>query len=124
MLGKEKSVKVITFYWKKILTFAKKNKAFGAPLSLTSLYQQRKAQRLTDLAWEADCSPIDSKEMKWHQVFNDCPQLAYAKQELITSIEKAHLWLLFQDLTYTECFSGVINESPVDLETYFSLNIF
>lgn len=61
--------------------------------------------------------------MKWHQVLDDCPQLAYAKQELITSIEKAHLWLLCQDLTYMECFSVIINESSVGLQTCFSLNI-
>ena len=62
--------------------------------------------------------------MKWHPLFDDRPQLAYAKQELITSIEKAHLWLLFQDLTYIEYSSGVINVSLVDLITCFSLNIF
>lgn len=116
MLGKEKSVKGTTLNWRKLLTFTKKNKALGPPLSLT--------QRLPDLAGEAGCSPIDGWEMKWHPVFDDCPQLAYAKQELITSTEKAHLWLLFQDLTYTECSSGVINESSVDLITCFSLNMF
>lgn len=41
---KENSVKG-TFHSRKILTFTEQNKAFGAPLSLTSLYHQRKAQR-------------------------------------------------------------------------------
>lgn len=61
MLAKEKSVKgeqhsVEEKYWHS----QKKNKALGVPLSLTSLYQQREAQRLTDLAEKAGCSPIDS----------------------------------------------------------------
>lgn len=62
ILEKEKSVKgeqhsIEEKYWR---SQKKKNKALGVPLSLTSLYQQREAQRLTDLAEKAGCSLIDS----------------------------------------------------------------
>lgn len=61
MLTKEKSVKGGQHSFKKnIDIYQKRNQALGVPLPLTSPSQQREAQRLTDLAGKAGCSPIDS----------------------------------------------------------------
>lgn len=67
---------------------------------------------LTHLPGYASRSPSDGPIMKWHAIFCDCPQLPYAKQELITSIEKIHLCPSFQALICSECFSGCINRGP------------
>mgnify|MGYP001856047077 CR=1 FL=1 len=69
-------------------------------------------QGLTDLPEYANGSPSDGLLMKWHAIFYDCPQLPYAKQELITSIEEVHLCPSFQALIYIECFWGDINRGP------------
>ena len=61
MSEKEKPIKG-TFHGRQILAFREKNKAFVAPLSQTSLYQQQEAQRLTDLAGKAGCSPLTARK--------------------------------------------------------------
>lgn len=78
-------------------------------LSSTWVQQQR---YLTHFSGYASRSPSDGPIMKWHAIFCDCPQLPYAKQELITSLEKIHLCPSFQALIYSECFSDGINRGP------------
>lgn len=97
---------------REMTTFKRKMGLTGRLRRLLSSTRVQQPRYLTHLPGYASRSPSDGPVIKWHAIFCDCPQLPYAKQELITSIEKIHLCLSFQALIYTECFSGGISRGP------------